>query len=232
MPTGGESESPGWMPERGEICHAADTSVWIRVRWVHVSGEAKTPWFDYALRDFRNKAVLADKATAKAICDATRRAYCASAAAFFSLNYETYVNEEFEPQDEPVEPRASVTANSIDVNVEPPIEEVQGVLMELLAEADQEKVANYINSRAAVFQLKEKVQGSWIAAMSIDQLQICIDELEQPSKQPKVRITLMLDADALPYVEKEVQMRYSDPDKRVTKSSLINEIIRSHYAIL
>tara|TARA_R100000278_G_scaffold116471_1_gene95849 strand:+ start:947 stop:1075 length:129 start_codon:yes stop_codon:yes gene_type:complete len=42
----------------------------------------------------------------------------------------------------------------------------------------------------------------------------------------------MLDADALPYVEKEVQMRYSDPDKRVTKSSLINEIIRSHYAIL
>ena len=62
--------------------------------------------------------------------------------------------------------------------------------MELLAKADQEKVANYINSRAAVFQLKEKVQGSWIAAMS-DQLQICIDELEQPSKQPKVRITLM-----------------------------------------
>ena len=54
----------------------------------------------------------------------------------------------------------------------------------------------------------------------------------QPSKQPKVRITLMLDADALPYVEKEVQMRYSDPDKRVTKSSLINEVIRSHYAIL
>lgn len=133
------SEAPGWMPERGEICHAADTSVWIQVRWVHVSGEAKTPWFDYALRDFRNKAVLADKATAKAICDATRRAYCASAAAFFSLNYETYVDEEFEPQEQPVEPRASVTANSIDVNVEPPIEEVQGVLMELLAEADQEK---------------------------------------------------------------------------------------------
>tara|TARA_Y100000033_G_scaffold41569_1_gene42078 strand:+ start:239 stop:415 length:177 start_codon:yes stop_codon:yes gene_type:complete len=55
---------------------------------------------------------------------------------------------------------------------------------------------------------------------------------EQPSKQRKVRITLMLDADALPLIEKEVQMRYSDPDKRVTKSSLINEIIRSHYAIL
>ena len=163
------------MPERGEICHAADTSVWIQVRWVHVSGEAKTPWFDYALRDFRNKAVLADKATAKAICDASRRAYCASAAAFFSLNYETYVNEEFEPLDELVEPRASATPKSI--SVEPPIEEVQGVLMELLAKADQEKVANYINSRAAVFQLKEKVQGSWIAAMSIDQLQICIDEL-------------------------------------------------------
>ena len=55
---------------------------------------------------------------------------------------------------------------------------------------------------------------------------------EQNSKQPKVRITLMLDADALPYVEKEVQLRYSDPSKRVTKSSLINEIIRAHYEIL
>ena len=169
------SEAPGWMPERGEICHAADTSVWIQVRWVHVSGEAKTPWFDYALRDFSNKAVTAEKATAKVICDATRRAYCASAAAFFSLNYETYVDEEFEPQEEPVAPRASATPASI--GSEPPIEEVQGVLMELLAKADQDKVANYINSRAAVFQLKEKVEGSWIAAMSIDQLQICIDEL-------------------------------------------------------
>ena len=167
--------APGWMPERGEICHAADTSVWIRVRWVHVSGEAKTPWFDYALRDFSNKAVTAEKATAKAICDASRRAYCASAAAFFSLNYETYVNEEFEPQEEAVTPRASATPASI--GSEPPIQEVQGVLMDLLAKADQEKVATYINSRASVFGLKEKVEGSWIAAMSIDQLQICIDEL-------------------------------------------------------
>jgi len=163
------------MPERGEICHAADTSVWIQVRWVHVSGEAKTPWFDYALRDFRNKALTAEKATAKAICDATRRAYCASAAAFFSLNYETYVDEEFEPQEQPVEPRASATPASI--GAEPPIEEVQGVLMEELAAADQTKVADYLDSRAKKFSLTKKVQGSWIAAMSIDQLQICIDEL-------------------------------------------------------
>ena len=168
-------QARGWMPERGEICHAADTSVWIRVRWVHVNGEAKTPWFDYALRSHNNQPITAEKATAKAICDATRRAYCASAAAFFSLNYETYVNEEFEPQEEPAEPRASATPASI--GAEPSINEVQGILMELLAKADQEKVANYINSRAAVFQLKEKVDGSWIAAMSIDQLQICIDEL-------------------------------------------------------
>ena len=168
-------QARGWMPERGEICHAADTSVWIRVRWVHIDGVSKTPWFDYALRDFSNKAVTADKATAKAICDATRRAYCASAAAFFSLNYETYVDKEFEQQEEVFEPRASATPASI--GPEPSIEEVQGILMELLAQADQEKVANYINSRAAVFQLKEKVEGSWIAAMSIDQLQICIDEL-------------------------------------------------------
>ena len=171
------SEAPGWMPERGEICHAADTSVWIQVRWVHVSGEAKTPWFDYALRDFSNRAVKAESATAKVICDASRRAYCASAAAFFSLNYETYVNEEFEPQDEPVEPRASVTANSIDVSVEPPIEDVQSTLMDLLEKADPSKVDTYINSRAAVFKLKKKVEGTWIKAMSIDQLQICIDEL-------------------------------------------------------
>nr|BAR23462.1 unnamed protein product [uncultured Mediterranean phage uvMED] len=170
------SEAPGWMPERGEICHAADTSVWIKVRWVHVSGEAKTPWFDYALRDFRNKAVLADKATAKAICDATRRAYCASAAAFFSLNYETYVDEEFEPQDEPVAPRASATPASI--GAEPPLEEVQGVLIDLLAKADAGKVSTYLDMRAKKFGLTNKVSGSWIAAMSIDQLQTCIDELK------------------------------------------------------
>ena len=165
----------GWMPERGEICHAADTSVWIQVRWVHVSGEAKTPWFDYALRDFRNNAVTAEKATAKAICDATRRAYCASAAAFFSLNYETYVNEEFEPQEDAPAPRASATAASADV--EPPLEEVQGVLIDLLAKADAGKVSAYLDMRAKKFGLKDKVGGSWIAAMSIDQLQTCIDEL-------------------------------------------------------
>ena len=170
------SEAPGWMPERGEICHAADTSVWIQVRWVHVSGEAKTPWFDYALRDFRNKAVLADKATAKAICDASRRAYCASAAAFFSLNYETYVDEEFEPQEDAPAPRASATVTSADV--EPPIEEVQGVLIDLLAKADAGKVSAYLDMRAKKFGLTKQVRGSWIAAMSIDQLQICIDELK------------------------------------------------------
>ena len=104
------------------------------------------------------RPVLADKATAKAICDASRRAYCASAAAFFSLNYETYVDEEFEPQEQPVEPRASVTANSIDVSVEPSIEEVQGVLMDELAGCDRSKrVETYINSRAAAFKLKRKV---------------------------------------------------------------------------
>jgi len=169
-------QAPGWMPERGEICHAADTSVWIQVRWVHVSGEAKTPWFDYALRDFRNKAVTADKATAKAICDASRRAYCASAAAFFSLNYETYVDEEFEPQEDALAPRASATATSADV--EPPLEEVQGVLIDLLAKADAGKVSAYLDMRAKKFGLKDKVGGSWIAAMSIDQLQTCIDELK------------------------------------------------------
>lgn len=163
------------MPERGEICHAADTSVWIQVRWVHVSGEAKTPWFDYALRDFSNKAVKAESATAKVICDATRRAYCASAAAFFSLNYETYVDEEFEPQEDSPAPRASATATSADV--EPPLEEVQGVLIDLLAKADAGKVSAYLDMRAKKFGLKDKVDGSWIAAMSIDQLQTCIDEL-------------------------------------------------------
>ena len=127
------------MPERGEICHAADTSVWIQVRWVHISGEAKTPWFDYALRDFSNKAVKQSLQRQKSSAMHSRRAYCASAAAFFSLNYETYVNEEFEPQEDAPAPRASATATSADV--EPPLEEVQGVLIDLLAKADAGKVS-------------------------------------------------------------------------------------------
>ena len=48
---------------------------------------------------------------------------------------------------------------------------------ELAAATDPKRVETYINTRAATFKLKKKVEGSWIKAMSIDQLQLCIDEL-------------------------------------------------------
>lgn len=47
----------------------------------------------------------------------------------------------------------------------------------------------------------------------------------------KMRVQVLLDPDALVLMEREVQLRYNTPH-RVTVSSLANEIIKSHYAIL
>ena len=47
----------------------------------------------------------------------------------------------------------------------------------------------------------------------------------------KMRVQVLLDPEALTMMEREVQLRYNTPH-RVTVSSLANEIIKSHYAIL
>ncbi len=46
-----------------------------------------------------------------------------------------------------------------------------------------------------------------------------------------MRVQVLLDPEALSMMEREVQLRYNTPH-RVTVSSLANEIIKSHYAIL
>lgn len=46
-----------------------------------------------------------------------------------------------------------------------------------------------------------------------------------------MRVQVLLDPEALDMMEREVQLRYNTPH-RVTVSSLANEIIKSHYAIL
>jgi len=47
----------------------------------------------------------------------------------------------------------------------------------------------------------------------------------------KMRVQVLLDPDALEMMEREVAQRYNTAH-RVTVSSLANEIIKSHYAIL
>ena len=47
----------------------------------------------------------------------------------------------------------------------------------------------------------------------------------------KMRVQVLLDPEALVMLEREVQLRYNTAH-RVTVSSLANEIIKSHYAIL
>jgi hypothetical protein len=47
----------------------------------------------------------------------------------------------------------------------------------------------------------------------------------------KMRVQVLLDPEALERMEREVALRYNS-DSRVTVSSLANEIIKSHYAIL
>jgi len=47
----------------------------------------------------------------------------------------------------------------------------------------------------------------------------------------KMRVQVLLDPEALSMMEREIQLRYNTA-RRVTVSSLANEIIKSHYAIL
>jgi hypothetical protein len=47
----------------------------------------------------------------------------------------------------------------------------------------------------------------------------------------KMRVQVLLDPEALEMMEREVAQRYNSAS-RVTVSSLANEIIKSHYAIL
>jgi len=48
----------------------------------------------------------------------------------------------------------------------------------------------------------------------------------------KIVVQAYLDKESHDALEREIHARYPYPDKRCTKSSLINEIIRSHYSIL
>jgi|13_taG_2_1085334.scaffolds.fasta_scaffold36712_2 hypothetical protein len=45
----------------------------------------------------------------------------------------------------------------------------------------------------------------------------------------KKRVSTLLDSELDQLLERDIAKRYQNPDARVTKSSLINEIIRLHY---
>ena len=49
--------------------------------------------------------------------------------------------------------------------------------------------------------------------------------------EKKMRVQVLLDPDAFSAMQREIIQRYDTPH-RVTVSSLANEIIKSHYAIL
>lgn len=50
-----------------------------------------------------------------------------------------------------------------------------------------------------------------------------------PKNLPKKRVSTLLDSELDQLLERDIAKRYQNPDARVTKSSLINEIIRLHY---
>jgi hypothetical protein len=49
------------------------------------------------------------------------------------------------------------------------------------------------------------------------------------TKNTKKRVSTLLDGELDQLLERDIALRYQNPDARVTKSSLINEIIRAHY---
>nr|BAR30858.1 hypothetical protein [uncultured Mediterranean phage uvMED] len=55
---------------------------------------------------------------------------------------------------------------------------------------------------------------------------------EQPSKQRRVRKTIMFTPEVIERLEREIMLRYPYPEKRTTFSKLVCEICANNYEIL
>ena len=165
--------APGWHPEMGELAFAPDQTGYVPVRFVHAESSKQTPWFPQSIMDNRNQPIAAEKISARDITDTHRRGICSAAACFFSLGYELWAREEYaqaEPQSDPAKPAAKAEAASA-----PDRDDLETELVELLQTLAQGDTLKYLDDKAAKWKLVKG--GSRVQQMTIDQLQLCIDEL-------------------------------------------------------
>lgn len=172
--------APGWHPEMGDLAFAPDQTGYVPVRFVHAESGKQTPWFPQSIMNNRNQPVAAEKISARDITDTHRRGICAAAACFFSLGYELWAREDYaqaEPQPEPAKPapKAAQPTQKAESTPAPDRDDLETQLVELLQTLAKGDTLKYLDDKATKWKLNKG--GSRVQQMTIDQLQLCIDEL-------------------------------------------------------
>ena len=172
--------APGWHPEMGELAFAPDQTGYVPVRFVHAESGKQTPWFPQSIMNNRNQPVAAEKISARDITDTHRRGICSAAACFFSLGYELWAREEYaqaDPQPEPAKPAPTAAKPAVKAESAPAPDrdDLETKLVDLLQTLAKGDTLKYLDDKATKWKLNKG--GSRVQQMTIDQLQLCIDEL-------------------------------------------------------
>ena len=172
--------APGWHPEMGELAFAPDQTGYVPVRFVHAESGKQTPWFPQSIMNNRNQPVTAEKISARDITDTHRRGICSAAACFFSLGYELWAREEYaqaDPQPEPAKPAPTAAKPAVKAESAPAPDrdDLETKLVDLLQTLAKGDTLKYLDDKATKWKLNKG--GSRVQQMTIDQLQLCIDEL-------------------------------------------------------
>ena len=165
--------APGWHPEMGDLAFAPDQTGYVPVRFVHAESGKQTPWFPQSIMNNRNQPIAAEKISARDITDTHRRGICSAAACFFSLGYELWAREDYAQAETHSEPaKAAVKAEATQA---PDRDDLETQLVELLQILPKGDTLKYLDDKATKWKLEKG--GSRVQQMTIDQLQLCIDEL-------------------------------------------------------
>lgn len=191
----------GWLPElitsddASYVHRAPNGSGYLCIQFVN--GNCSTPIWPYAITDNRNNPIAYDKISARDLADSHRRGLCSAAAAFFSLGYELWARDEVaqastpetvETQPEiqlqqdapkpparqrkaPATPEASAPSTAAGIK-----ESLVNKAVDLIqSKLDRTAQIAWIADKATKWNLD--AAGSKLQQMTVDQLQICIDEL-------------------------------------------------------
>lgn len=198
----------GWLPElttngEGELIHKAPNGTgYLFIRFVNVDLAIETPDWPYAITDNRNNPIPLEKISARDIADSHRRGICSAAAAFFALGYELWAREEVaaassesvetQPETQLATAELTISSKAVKKKAAPapakPADTDESIKKELVdncVDLIQSKLSKidqiaWIADKATKWDLDQS--GSKLAQMSIDQLQLCIDELKAKPK--------------------------------------------------
>lgn len=198
----------GWVPELtgaqdGNPVHRAPNGTgYLLIRFNNIELALETPDWPYAITDNRNNPIPYEKISSRDIADSHRRGICSAAAAFFSLAYELWARDEVSATSnvETVEPQPEIqlqqdkpqpSARTVkkkpaapEASTRPPAAneaQVKKDLIDACVDLVQSKLdrigqVSWIADKATKWDLDEP--GSKLAQMTVDQLQICIEELK------------------------------------------------------